>query len=376
MDFTLTVEQEMLRDSARQFIASELSFDSRRRALAAAQQGDTWARFAELGWLAMPVPEEADGLGSTTADLVLMCEEMGRGLCVEPFVACAVLPAGLLAADDHADVRNVLADLATGRHRVAVATYEAGRRYDVQRPRTTAVRQPDGSFRLDGAKILVNGGAEADSLLVFAKCEQHEGGAPELALFLVAADAQGVTRRRYLGLDAIEMADVHFEGVPLAAGAVLASGQDALDAVDRAFDEAAVCQCADTVGAMSRALELTVEYLHVRRQFGRALSEFQALQHAAAELFIEVSDAKSMLYQAVAALAGPARTRRKAVSGCMVKVMSAAKEVAGMAVHLHGGIGMTDEYPVGHYLRRVMVSERFYGDHEHHLQRYLSALDA
>jgi acyl-CoA dehydrogenase len=127
---------------------------------------------------------------------------------------------------------------------------------------------------------------------------------------------------------------------------------------------------------MSRALELTVEYLHVRRQFGKALSEFQALQHAVAELFVDVSDAKSMLYQAVAALGGPVRTRRKAVSGCVVKVMSAAREVAGMAVHLHGGIGMTDEYPVGHYLRRVMVSERIYGDLEHHLQRYLSAHDA
>jgi alkylation response protein AidB-like acyl-CoA dehydrogenase len=376
MDFTLTVEQEMLRDSARQFIASELSFDSRRRALAVAQPGDTWARFAELGWLAMPVPEDADGLDSSTADLVLMCEEMGRGLCVEPFVACAVLPAGLLAAGDRADVRNVLADLATGQHRVAVAAYEEGQRYDVQRPQTTAVRQPDGSYLLDGAKILVSGGAEAHALVVIAKCERKEGGDPELAVVLVAADAPGVTRRHYRGLDSIEMADVRFEGVMLAADAMLVSGQPAIDAVDRAFDEAAVCQCADAVGAMSRALELTVEYLHVRRQFGKALSEFQALQHAVAELFIDVSDAKSMLYQAVAALAGPARARRKAVSGCMVKVMSAAKEVTGMAVHLHGGIGMTDEYPVGHYLRRVMVSERLHGDHEHHLQRYLSALDA
>ena len=375
MDFTLNVEQEMVRDSARQFIASELSFESRRRRLVAAERGDAWARFAELGWLAMPVPEDADGLGSSTADLMLMCEEMGRGLCVEPFVACAVLPARLLVAGDGAVVRNALVDLATGQRRVAVAGYERGQRYNVQRPKTTAIRQPDGSYRLDGAKILVSGGAQAHVLVVIVKCEREEGGDPELALVLVAADAPGVTRRRYRGIDAVEMADVRFEGVTLPAGAVLALGQAALDAVDRAFDEAAVCQCADAVGAMSRALELTVEYLHVRRQFGKALSEFQALQHAVAELFIDVGDAKSMLYQAVAALAGPARARRKAVSGCMVKVMSAAKEVSGMAVHLHGGIGMTDEYPVGHYLRRVMVSERIHGDHEHHLQRYLCALD-
>jgi len=375
MDFTLSTEQEMLRDSARQFISTELSFEMRRRRLAETGPDDTWKRFAELGWLAMPVPEEFEGLGSTIADLTLMCEEMGRGLCVQPFVAGAVLPARLLATAVATSGHPVLTDLATGR-RVAVAAYEKGRRYEVLRPHTLAARQADGSYRLQGSKLLVGGGGEADIFAVVANTDTGEGGEPEVSIVLVDARAKGVSRRCYRGLDDGELADVMFEGVTLAASEVLARGQVAVDAIERAFDEAAVCQCADAVGAMSRALELTAEYLHMRRQFGKTLAEFQALQHEIAEMFIDVSDAKSMLYHAVAALDGTARERRKGVSGCKVKVMAAAKRVTGMAVHLHGGIGVTTEYPVGHYLRRLMVSERLYGDHEHHLQRYLGALDA
>jgi alkylation response protein AidB-like acyl-CoA dehydrogenase len=376
MDFTLSVEQEMLRDSARQFITSELSFEGRRRRLAGTGRDDTWGRFGELGWLAMSVPEEADGLGSPITDLVLMCEELGRGLCVQPFVANALLPARLLAAGDAATGYPALAELATGLRRVAVAVYEKGQRYDVLRPQTVVTRQADGFCRLHGAKILVGGGVDANSLVVIAKCSAEEDIEPNVSLVLVETDAQGVTRRGYRGLDDVEMADVDFANVTLPASAVLAVGPAAVDAIERAFDEAVVCQCADAVGAMSRALELTAEYLHIRRQFGKTLSEFQALQHEVAELFVDVSDARSMLYQAVGALSGSVRDRRRGVSGCKIKVMSAAKRVTGMAVHLHGGIGVTSEYPVGHYLRRVMVSERLYGDHEHHLQRYLAALDA
>jgi acyl-CoA dehydrogenase len=372
MDFTLSSEQEMLRDSVRKFVSSELSFETRQLRLASTGPDDTWARFAEFGWLAMPVPEADDGLGSSVADLVLMCEELGRGLCVKPFVEHAVLPARLLAAAGSAACREALAGLAAGQHRVAVAAYEKGRRFDVIRPETTAVRQEDGSYRLTGSKILVTGGANADGLAVIARVDARQAGVPEVAVMLMDAGAPGVTRRGYRALDDVEMADVSFEDVAVPADGLLAFGCGAIEAIERAFDEAVVCQCADAVGAMSRALELTVEYLHLRRQFGKTLSEFQALQHAVAELFIEVSDAKSMLYQAAGALERGIHERRKAVSGCKIKVSGAAKQVTGTAIHLHGGIGVTSEYPVGHYLRRVMVAERLYGDHQYHLERYLS----
>lgn len=371
MDFNPSIEQDMLRDSARQFISTELSFERRQRRLAGGEHDD-WSRLADLGWLAMAVPEDADGLGSSAADLAILCEELGRGLCLHPFIGCAVLPARLLAIAEQGDNRReVLAAIASGQRRVAVALYEHGRRFDVFQPVTRADRLTDGSFRVNGSKVLVHGASNADTLIVPARVASSAASGSDFALLLVDARLPGVSRRAYRTLDDVDAVDVAFNDVPVAADNVLVFAGSARYALEHALDEAIVCLCADVVGAMSIAVDMTAEYLHLRKQFGKPLADFQALQHAVAEMFIEMSDARSMLYQAIGALTSTPQERRKGVSACKVKVMEAAKQVTGMAVHLHGGIGVTTEYPIGHYLRRVMVAERLYGDNEHHLQRYM-----
>jgi acyl-CoA dehydrogenase len=374
MDFRFSTEQGMLRDSARDFLSTKQSFERRQRYLDRIDL-DCWQQFAELGWLAMAVPEDMDGLGSSMTDIAIMCEEFGRGLSISPFIASAVLPARLLGRAKRGDaVAELLPALAVGSMRAAVAFHEHGHRYDAFRPGVHASRQTDGSYILTGQKIIVSGGAAADVLIVSARVIDECGAdVSAMELFLVDTKQMGIVRRVYRTIDDAEVADLGFHGASVPAEGLLSFDEGAAANLERSLDEAAICLCADLLGGMSAALELTSEYLHTREQFGQPLARFQALQHALAEMFIEASDARSMVYQGIGALSEPDAQRRKAVSACKAKVTRAAKLVTGNAVHLHGGIGVTCEYPVGHYLRRTMVAERTYGDSDYHLDRYLDS---
>ena len=238
-------------------------------------------------------------------------------------------------------------------------------------PVTRAILMPDGSYRLSGSKSLVAGGAQADQLVVSAVIAANHGATAEAALFVVDANRAGVCRRVYRTIDEVEVADCAFDAVAVAPTELLARTDAALTILQDSLDEANICLCAELLGCMDRAIQLTVGYLRTRKQFGRPLAEFQVLQHTVAEMSIEASSARSMVYRALAATGASTAERRRATSGCSIKVMQAAKWVTSTAVHLHGGIGMTCEYPVGHYLRRVIVAERILGDREYHLARYL-----
>ncbi|MFC5463075.1 acyl-CoA dehydrogenase family protein [Massilia niabensis] len=369
MDFRLSGEQEMLRDSARRYLLAEQSFENRQQE--AKDYRGNWEQLSELGWLALAVPEDLGGLGSGVEDLAILGEEMGRALSLDPFVGCGVLPTRIIDRIDRADKREqVLAQIAGNETRIAVALYEPGRRYDLSAAGMLAARTDDGAYRLHGTKILVSGGAGANQLIVSAQIRDRatEPGGP--ALFLVDAKLSGIACHAYQAIDDSSVADFTFDEVEVPADALLAVSGGAL--LEDAVDDAIVCLCAEALGGMEKAIEMTADYLKLRAQFGRPLAEFQVLQHTVAEMFIEASDARSMLYRALATLPASGAERRKAVSACKVKIMEAAKWVAGTAVHLHGGIGVTCEYPVGHYLRRVLVSERSFGDNAYHLERYLS----
>lgn len=370
MDFRLSEEQQLLRDSARRYITTAGS-PGARRDVGAAQGSADWSRFADLGWLATPIPEAFGGLESPIEDLALLCEEMGRGLVPVSFIGGALLPARVLAAcAERGHGPGLLRALAENTLRLAVALYEPDRRYAL-RPGMRALARSDGSWVVTGRKCLVAGGAEADVLILAAHPESAEPADPEPVLFAVRTDRAGVVRRVYDTLDGVQVADFCFEQVVIAASEQLAPRVDALAILEDALDDAILCLCAETLGCMDQAIALTADYLKVRKQFGKALAEFQVLQHAVAEMSIDANSARSMVYRAMSTLSGPRRERRRAISGCFIKVMQAAKAVTGSAVHLHGGIGMSCEYPVGHFLRRVLVSERAFGDREYHLARYL-----
>lgn len=347
LDFTLNSEQTMLRDSARRYLAQA--------------GGASWQGYAELGWLAIAAPEDAGGLGGGMADLAILAEELGRALAPEPFVDGAVLATRLVDRLVVGHRREaLLGEMIAGTRRLAAALYEPGRRYELA-PQTTAVRD-GGGYRLSGTKVLVMDGAAADDLLVTAALD---GG---VALFLVGREQAGVDGRAYRTVDRRDCADFRLD-VTVEADRLLSG--NALDAVEDALDEARLCLCADMLGGMDSAIEMTAEYLKTRTQFGQKLATFQALQHSVADLFIDADSVRSSLLRAIAAFGGERTERRKAVSACWVNTFETAKRVTGMAVHLHGAIGFTTEYRVGHYLRRAIVSERLFGDVEFHLARYM-----
>ncbi|MEN3977142.1 acyl-CoA dehydrogenase [Emcibacter sp. SYSU 3D8] len=347
MDFTLNSEQAMLRDSARRYLAQEA--------------GAGWHGYAELGWLAIAAPEDAGGLGGSVADLAVLAEEMGRALSPDPFIDGAVLATRLVDRLMAGDARTaLLCEMIAGSRRLAPALYEPGSRYQLV-PRLTAERD-GGTYRLSGTKLLVMGGSGADDLLVTAAL----GGG--VGLFLVGREQAGVDCRDYRTVDGRDCADFRFD-VAVAADNLLSP--DAFDVIEDALDEARLCLCADMLGGMDNAIEMTAEYLKTRSQFGQKLANFQALQHSVADLFIDADSVRSSVLRAISAFGRGRAERRKAISGCWVNTFETAKRVTGMAVHLHGAIGFTTEYRVGHYLRRAIVSERRFGDVETHLARYM-----
>jgi len=369
MDFTYSSEQQLLRDSARKYFENEGSFESRSAPPSeAADQG--WRHYAESGWLAMSVPELYGGLDASFEDLVILCEELGRGLAQAPFVAGAVLPARvLLGGSGSPECARLLTDLAGGVTRIAVSCFEPGSRYEF-RPRMQARATADGGYQLTGTKVLVAGGAHADKIIVAALID---GAAGADALFAVNTDRPGVNRRSYELMDGAMAADFSFDEVTVPPDCLIAAPGSAIEILQRAVDEAQLCLCAEMLGAMDRAVEITTAYLKIRKQFGRPLADYQALQHAVAEMAIDSNSARSLVYRALAALDATGQERCRAICGCAINVMQMAKAVCGSAIHLHGAIGMTSEYSVGHYLRRVLVAERVWGDREQHFARYLDA---
>ena len=358
MDFTPSDEQVMLRDSARRFFGARAGHGA---------EAATWHDLAELGWLAIAVPEDADGLGGAIEDITVLAEEMGRGLTRVPFIGSAVLAVRLIDRIARGEQRRaMLHRIATGEARLAPALYEPRRRYALS-PATRARRDTDGGYRLSGAKILVAGGATADAWLVSAMLD--DGG---VGLFLVDRASAGVACTAYRTVDDADHADIRFDAVALPADRLLGGGAIPIKAIEDAVDEARLCLCADMLGGFDRAIEMTADYLKTRVQYGKPLASFQALQHSVAELFIDASGVRSSLYLALSAFRGEDAERRRTISGCWVKTFDIAKRLTGMAVHLHGAIGFTTEYQVGHYLRRALVAERCLGDVEYHLARYIA----
>ena len=367
MEFRLTSEQEMLRDGVRRYVTTELDYETRRKHIAGG--ADAWASFAEMGWLMLPVPEAAGGLDGCLEDMALVAEELGRGLALEPFIFGAVLPARLISliSGEHASV--LLPDLASGKARFAAALYETRLRYALDGLECKATPGPQ-YYELTGTKQLVFGGGEADFFVVAARVDIDD---VRPSLFIVPSGAAGISRRLYRTIDNLAVADVTFDHVKLSRNALLAGADAAVPVLARAVDEAIVLLCADALGCMHRAIEMTAEYLRIRKQFGQVLAAFQALQHGVANLFIEANEARSLVYRAISLCRGDDdEARASGVSACKLRVLEIGRYVAGQSVHFHGGIGVTCEYPVGEHLRRMLVSEQILGNGQYHLERYLT----
>jgi alkylation response protein AidB-like acyl-CoA dehydrogenase len=370
MDFNLNDEQQMLRDAAGRFVRERYAFEERRK-LAAGEgwSPSLWEQYAEMGWLGLTVPEEDGGLGCSFVETAIVAEELGRGMALEPFVAVAVLSARLLEKADApafaARRSELLAGLVEGRVRVLPALYEPHSRFELLKPAATA-RRAAGGWVLGGTKLMVEAAPSATHFIVSAGLEAEPG----VGLFLV--DAQSVRADAYEVIDGTRAADLHLDGVTVDEDALLTAPAVAAALLQDAVDRAALAHMAEALGSMEAVLELTSEYIKTRQQFGQPIGKFQALQHRMAEMFVETQEMRSIVLRGIANLDAAPAERSLAVSAAKVMFGTAGRFVGAQGIQLHGGIGMTDEYQVGHYYKRLLVLDKRYGDGDWHIDRFVA----
>jgi pimeloyl-CoA dehydrogenase small subunit len=371
MDFDLSEEQSLLKASVERLLKDRYGFEQR-KAYAKEPAGwsrAVWKQYAELGLLGLPFAERHGGFGGGAVETMIALEAMGRALVLEPYLATVVLAGGILrhAASD-AQATALVPKIAAGELILALAHHEREARYDLADVATRARRDGAG-WVLEGDKSLVLHGDAADRLVVSARVAGERRDGQGIALFLVDAKAQGVSRRPYPTQDGLRAAEISLASVRIGAAEMLGEPGAALAVIERVADEAMAALAAEAVGAMSAVTDLTVEYLKTRKQFGVAIGSFQVLQHRAAEMLMAVEQARSLaLYATMMAGEDDAAERHKAVAAAKVQIGRSGKLVAQQATQLHGGIGMTMEYSSGHYLKRLTMIDLFLGDADHHLR--------
>jgi pimeloyl-CoA dehydrogenase small subunit len=372
MDFDFSEEQRLLRDSVDRLLADHYAFDKRRAYLAEPDGWSRalWAHYAELGLLGLPFAEEHGGFGGGGIDVMLVMEAFGRVLVLEPYLATVVLAGtALRLAGNAAQRAALLPQVAEGKLLLAFAHGERQARYDLSDVLTTA-KPKGGGWVLDGAKSIVMHGDSADKLVVSARTAGDRNDSAGISLFLVDAAANGVARRSYAMRDGTRAADLALSGVEIGADALLGEVGAGLSVIERVVEAGIAATAAEAVGAMETMQAMTLEYLKTRQQFGRPIGQNQALQHRASEMFMSLEQARSMAMLAAIMVDEPdAAERAHNITMAKVGVGQAARFVSQNAVQLHGGIGMTEEYAVGHYFRRCMVIEHTFGDTAHHLSR-------
>ncbi len=367
MDFDLSEEQRLLKESVDRLIADRYGFEQR-RAYAREADGwsaELWARYAELGLLGLPIAEAHGGFGGGPVETMIVMEAFGRGLILEPYLAAVVLGAGLVQrAGGDAQKARLLPKVADGSLKLAFAQLERHSRGDLADIATRATKSAAG-WTIDGAKSLVLHGDVADALIVTARIAGGQRDRSGIGLFLVEARGPGVSRRGYPTQDGLRAAEIGFEG---AKAEPLGDAAEALPALERVVDEAKAALCAEAVGVLTAAHQLTVDYLKTRKQFGRAIGEFQALQHRAVDMYVRLEQARSMaIFAAMMAGSDDAAERHRAISAAKAHIGRAGRELLEEAVQLHGGIGMTMEYAIGHYFKRMTAIDLTFGDSGWHL---------
>lgn len=375
MDFSYNEEQQMLKDSVSKFVSQDYDWDSR-RAIVDSDSGYSsahWQLFAELGWLTVPFPEADGGLGGSAVDLIVVMEEMGKGLVVEPFMANTVLAGGMLSMlGDSAQKEALLTPLMAGELQLALAFAETENRYELNQI-ACAGELSGNSLVINGHKSMVLNGGNAQQLLVAIRTSGAPGDDSGISIALVDAGAAGITCKDYVTVDGQRAADIWFENVSVPAVALVGEAGNALAALRTTIDRAALAICAEAVGAMQVSLAKTVEYSKIRKQFGVSLSTFQALQHRMARMFMEVEQAKSILLMAAMAMDHAGGYAPRELSAAKSRIGKAARKVSQESVQIHGGIGVTDELDVGHYFKRLTSIQYLFGSTDWHTRRFAAA---
>ena len=375
MDFSFTEEQQLLRSSIARFLQDQYSIDTRRDIIASETgwRRDYWEQFAELGLLAAAFPEADGGFRSSPADTLVIMEEFGKGLVVEPYLPTAILGSAFLCGGASEAMRaDLIPSIIEGETLLAFAYAEPQGRYNLADLATTA-QKDGGSYVINGHKAVVIGAPMADKFIVTTRTAGQQRDRDGITVLLVDSNASGVSRRDYTTIDGSRASEVMFDNVRVDAEAVIGEPDSGLPLIEAAVDAGIAAICAEALGAMKTINDMTVEYAKTRQQFGAPIGRFQVLQHRMVDMLIAYEQAVSMTYMVHLKLEETPVERAKAAAAAKVQIGKAGRYIGQQAVQIHGGMGMTDELALGFYFKRLTMIDTQFGNVDHHLRRYARA---
>jgi alkylation response protein AidB-like acyl-CoA dehydrogenase len=377
MEFDYTEEQLALQETLQKFVARDYDFDKRRgfSRSAPGYSPAMWSQYAELGLLSLPFPESHGGLGGGAVDVMVVMEQFGQGLLLEPYLSSVVTCGGLIRdAGSAAQQDRLLAAIGAGKLQIALAAYEAGGRYTLSHVECQAEAQGAG-WRLSGRKSVVLDGASAQHFIVTGRTAGKVLDRDGISVFLVPREAPGVTLSAYPTQSGGRAADLQFENVAVDADALIGAAGQGLPIVERAVDQACAALCAEAVGIMTALNQATLGYLKTRKQFGVAIGNFQALKHRTADMLIAAEQSRSMaIIAAVNADSPDAAHRRRVIAAAKAYIGQAGRLVGQQAVQMHGGMGVVDDLIVSHYFKRLTMIDLTYGDVDHQLKYFSDSM--
>lgn len=373
MDFSFSDEQALLQESVSRFITNDYGFDARQKN-SRSELGysvENWKTFAELGWLGVPFAESAGGFGGGAVELMLMMEEFGKGLVVEPYVSTVVAcGTALNVAGSEQQQAEHIPSIVDGSKLWALAFAEPQSRFNLA-DLTTSAKKDSGKYLLNGYKAVVVGGPNADFFIVSVRTSGEQRDREGVSLFIIPSDAPGVSTRDYPTVDGQRASELTLDNVELDESSLLGQEDHGLSVLEQATDLATLAVGSEAVGCMEVLYKDTVEYCKNREQFGQPIGKFQVLQHRMVDMFMEHEQSKSLMFMAAMRWdEGYGPEAQKAVSAFKVQVGKSGKFVGQGAVQLHGGMGMTDELNIGHYFKRLTIIDTMFGNVDHHLRRF------
>lgn len=370
MEFGLSEEQQLLKDSIARFVEREYAFDQRQRLVTEGGgfSAANWRIFADMGWLMLGIPEEQGGLGGSAVDTAIVMEEFGKALVVEPFLPVAILAARVLI--EAGEKSELVEAIGCGEVRPVLAHSEADA-FGMLNWVETRAEKSGVDWKITGSKSLVSAAPFASHFIVSARTSGEAGDIEGISLFLIAPDATGLSRHDGRLADGSRAADIGFDNCE---GQLIGPEGAALPILKTAYAHATIALAAEAVGVMDKSLWTTRDYLQTREQFGAPIGSFQALQHRMADMLIELEMARAQVYRALAHLDADTHTCDIAVSSMKVQIGRSAKYIGAQSIQLHGGMGMTEEYLIGHYFRRLCMIEGAFGSTGVHLDR-MATLD-
>ena len=374
MDFTFNEEQTLIQGQVEQFIQRDYNWESR-QSLILTDSGyslDNWNTFAELGWLGISLSDDSGGFGGSSIDTMILMEEFGKGLVLEPFLETVVMCAELIdKAGSSEQKKDVLTGVVEGRIQLALAYAEPQSRFNLADVMTEAKLESD-NFILNGFKSVVMNGPNANKFIISARTSGGQREESGISLFLVDTEVSGLSLRDYQTVDNRRASELTLESVVIPRSCLIGELDEGFMVLDAAIDRSILAISAEAVGAMEVLYKTTVEYTKTREQFGTPIGKFQVLQHRMVDMFMEYEQCKSLLYMATMKHDEDSADAKKAISGLKYQIGNASKFIGQQSVQLHGGMGVTDELNVGHYFKRLTTIGTIFGNSDYHLKKYTS----